>query len=326
LDGFAPDDVMLFSDHGARRFKGLFLLGDWLCERGYMVRRRKRNQSVQELNYLLRQYLDRGLGLTGLLEKSVRRALRGAVSSLPAGLATAFWRDVQRRVPRAYAQYWFDPVETDPETSFVSRALNAGTIYFTKNVPALRSDLTGDLANSRLHDELGSVRDPETSQPLFQRLLGRSDLYGPEPPGSPPDLFVDYYGSEFGLRTAMGTGLDLRYPHFAYMADNPQVSLTWYGDHDHDGIYVFSGSGFKRGAALGPGRVVDVPAALLHLLRLPIPDDFDGQVLASAFVEDRPVLSQPGDPTPPGSSHESEYSELEGDQVLSHLRALGYVD
>jgi predicted AlkP superfamily phosphohydrolase/phosphomutase len=326
MDGFAPDAVVLFSDHGARRFKGLFLLGDWLCERGYMVRRRKRNQTVQELNYLLRQYLDHGLGLTGLFEKSVRRTLRGTVPHLPVGVGTAFWRDVQRRVPRAYAHYWFDPVETDPETSFVSRALNAGTIYFAKNVSALHSDLTGDLAKLRLLDELGGVRDPETSQPVFRRLLERADLYGSEPPGSPPDLFVDYYGSEFGLRTAMGTGLELRYPHFAYMADNPQVSLTWYGDHDHEGVYVFSGPGFQQGTASEPGCVVDVPATLLHLLQIPIPDDFDGQVLTSAFVEDRPVLSQPGDPALPRDSRESEYSESEGGQVLSHLRALGYVD
>ena len=326
LDGFDPGDVLLISDHGARRFKGLFLLGDWLSERGYLVRKRLHGQTVQELNYLVLQYLTRGLGIRGSTEKLLRAALRNTVPHVPGAIAGAFWRSVKDRVPGAYDAYWFDPAETDGDSSLISRALNAGTIYLNINSSSSWLGRNRDQVSLALVEELRAVRDPETSQPLFRRIFESSELYGPNPPGNPPDLFVDYYDSEFGLRTAMGTGLQLRYPHFAYLADNPQVALTQYGDHAHDGVHVFSGSSFRRGVSSDPGHVVDIPATLLYLHRVPIPDDFDGHPLASALTEHYPVLSQPGDAISTHEGQGREYGELEGEQVLSHLRALGYVD
>jgi predicted AlkP superfamily phosphohydrolase/phosphomutase len=326
LEGFQPDDVMLLSDHGGRRFKGLFLLGDWLSERGYLVRRRRHSQTSGELNFFLRQYLESGWGLLGPSEKYVRAVLRKTIPRLPAAVADGFWRDARNRAPQAYRGYWLDPVAVDDDVSLVLRALNAGTIYLRHDASSTQSEAMLVQATRSLVEDLHSLHDPETSQPLFRRVLEKSEAYGPNPVGKPPDIVVDHHGSQYGLRTAMGTGLNLRYPHFAYLADNPQVSITWYGDHEHEGVYVFSGSSFQDGAASGPGHVVDIPSTLLHLYSVPIPDDFDGRVLASAFIEDCPILSQPGDAVPLRDSQHDKYGELEEAQVLSHLRALGYVD
>jgi hypothetical protein len=70
---------------------------------------------------------------------------------------------------------------------------------------------------------------------------------------------------------------------------------------------------------------MDVPATLLHLHHIPIPDDYDGSVLVESFVEQRPVESQAGD-VGIGPTTDNVYAATESEEIIGHLRALGYVD
>jgi predicted AlkP superfamily phosphohydrolase/phosphomutase len=324
LEGFGPDDILLLSDHGARRIEGLFLLADWLSDRGYLVRRRKAHQTTSELNYLLRQYLNQGWGLRGRDERVLRALLRGSLDHLPDALVRAFWRSVQVRVPRAFDHYCFEE-EVDIKASPVLKPRNIGAIYVNRHAGLPGRHATPEQTAEGLARELAQVRIPRIDRPLFQNVFNRAELYGVGAPGEPPDLILDYYGSDFSLHTNKAVSLKQREPYFAFLGDNPKADL-WHGDHHPDGVYLFSGSSFDARRPVGRAHLVDIPATLLHLYEVPLPDDFDGKALTSVFLEDCPVLSQPGDAAPPGGYQESEYSESEADQVLSHLRALGYVD
>lgn len=95
-----------------------------------------------------------------------------------------------------------------------------------------------------------------------------------------------------------------------------------------DGIFVFFGSTFKVGPAATKGHVMDIPATLLHLNGVPIPEDYDGRVLTELFASElgqQPVHYQPGDVDVCDSTDEA-YSTEEVEELMSHLRALGYLD
>jgi hypothetical protein len=110
-----------------------------------------------------------------------------------------------------------------------------------------------------------------------------------------------------------------------YFVDNRKD----FGWHDKDGIFVFSGQDFKQGSASRDWHVMDIPATLLHLYSVPIPEDYDGQslveTLSPEFLENHPITYQPGD-NDLIMSLDDVYSEQEADEVLAHLKSLGYVD
>jgi hypothetical protein len=73
---------------------------------------------------------------------------------------------------------------------------------------------------------------------------------------------------------------------------------------------------------------MDVPATLLHIYDVPLPEDWDGRVLCellSPELNQRPIRTQPGD-AEPGALEESVYSTEEDEAMIGHLRALGYLD
>jgi hypothetical protein len=82
------------------------------------------------------------------------------------------------------------------------------------------------------------------------------------------------------------------------------------------------------GQAACDGQLVDVPATLLHLYDVPVPEDYDGRVLTelmSPESRDRSIRSQPGE-TVTSETVDEAYSGEEAAEVLGYLRALGYVD
>jgi predicted AlkP superfamily phosphohydrolase/phosphomutase len=323
LDGFQPDDVVLLSDHGARRVKGLFLLADWLQDQGYLTRRHKRKQTSSELNYLLLQYLRQGWGLSGLGERSVRALLRNAVPLLPQVISDVFWQSVQARAPRSYDHYWFEE-NIDPEASLVLNPRNIGTIYMNRACESLWRSLKPEDVSRALARDLESLQIPGTGQSLFQRVLQTADLVAPKASDRSPDLILDFYSSGFSLLTNKGVGLSEREPYLALLQDNPEADI-WHGDHQPKGVYLFSGSSFHSHGRSRQANLVDIPATLLHHYGVPVPVDYDGEVLVHNLVEEAPILEQEGDGVVRIGSRGPVMSDVEAGQVLSRLRALGYI-
>jgi hypothetical protein len=73
---------------------------------------------------------------------------------------------------------------------------------------------------------------------------------------------------------------------------------------------------------------MDTPAILLNLYGVPIPEDYDGQVLNDLMPltpGQKHAVFQPGDENGTWSGGEV-LSEQESEELTSHLRALGYLD
>ncbi len=87
----------------------------------------------------------------------------------------------------------------------------------------------------------------------------------------------------------------------------------------------------RRGASLSGLSLLDIAPLLLYTLGLPIPAEMEGQVSKAIFApghfESHPVVVQQD---ASGSlTHESALPEVDpriGAEVMSHLRALGYME
>jgi len=104
--------------------------------------------------------------------------------------------------------------------------------------------------------------------------------------------------------------------------------LNRFGDHVRGGLFVLSGPDFVAEDGAGhQASIMDLPATLLHLYGVPIPEDFDGhsleEILTPEFRQQKPIRQRAAEAIDSASSQEHSEEELE--QLTEHLRGLGYL-
>ena len=229
----------------------------------------------------------------------------------PDALASPFWEAVGARVPLLLEQYRFNDT-TDFARSSV-HLVDWGAVYL--NVTQ-RDGLLRELI-----ERLLSISDPDANTPVFSAVYQPHEIYEGPLTRFAPDLTLDYFASRWSLNKGMPANARPRARYFV----PPE---RWYGDHTRDGIFVFAGETYRADSLTHAARIIDVPATLLHLHGLPIPDDWDGTPLLdlfdSGFAESHEVTSQPGD-DPALTALDYDYSAQETIEVSARLKALGYL-
>jgi predicted AlkP superfamily phosphohydrolase/phosphomutase len=324
LRHFEPDHTLLFSDHGSRRVRGEFLLHQWLIDEGYLARspRTPAEQAKALQNVLARQ------GGTGWADKAGRRLLR---SALP--FVDGLWSRLENRSPfaRQYVE-WSGALDFGRSRLFPGSTYS-GNIYLNVTGREPNGVVAAEAKAPLLAELAGKLRqisDPESGQPIFSGIYTAEQLYHGPAAAYAPDLVLDGYDTPWN---AKGT--------FPGLINRPAINryfLEERGDtgwHSKEGIFVFAGAAFGRGPAASAQpagqtrQVMDLPATLLYLYGLSIPDDYDGVVmaetLARGLLDGRPVTYQPGDPATLAMVDDG-YSEGESAEVMEHLRSLGYVE
>lgn len=327
LASFGPDNVVLFSDHGSRRVQGDYLLHQWMLDSGYMVS--KKRPSAEERK-ALHTVLVRRSTLSGKNggwpDKVRRRFLQGALEALPESLTGSLWQNIEgsQAFARQFVHY---TTALDYTLSRIYHGSTySGNLYL--NIagrepagfvsPDSRAGLQAELA-----EKLERIVDPE-GRPLFTGVYASQSLYHGAAAAFAPDIVLDGYLSPWNAK--------ITNPGLVNGSIRNHYFLAGHGDagwHSRDGIFVFSGPAFRRGKADWKGGVMDLPATLLYLNDVPIPEDYDGSLLAEAFAEDfrnrHSIQFQPGDPETV-LPFETGYDDEEAAEVMEHLRALGYVD
>jgi arylsulfatase A-like enzyme len=109
----------------------------------------------------------------------------------------------------------------------------------------------------------------------------------------------------------------------------PEYDSRFSGVHHPDGIAILSGPGVRSGARVAQASVLDIVPTVLALLGQPIGRDMDGQALTEVMLADHLAET----PLHYIDSYDTDLEFQETDQdeavpeeLLSRLRALGYVD
>jgi predicted AlkP superfamily phosphohydrolase/phosphomutase len=329
INAFQPDNVMLLSDHGSSRLKGDFLLNAWLRDQGYYVQvENDRQRQSTALNWLLMQWLRGQRGWTGLGEMVYRVLIRESLFRLPRRAQDAFWQRMEAVFPFAREHVMLSHQPDYTRTRVFPGSAFAGLLYLN----VIGREPTGVVApedRQRLATEIAAklleVKEPNTDKPLFAHVYTADDIYTGPAAANAPDLILDSYGMDWNVRSGKHTLSAGPTRDRYFVASENGRDFGW---HSSQGIFVFAGVDFGQGETPMAGNLVDVPATLLHLYDVPVPEDYDGRVLTELMtidVRQRLTLRQPGDEVETEMMREF-LTEGEAAEVLSHLRALGYVD
>lgn len=329
IQAFVPDNIMLLSDHGSNRLKGDFLLDTWLRDHGYYtVLETSVTERASQVDWLLSKYFQEHLGWSGIIEKTIRYLLRLSILKFPGLFSTCVWNKIETVYPNA-REYLLMSGRPDYATTIVfPGSVYSGLLYINvldreENgvVPIEARREIADEITAKLH----KVKDPKTGESIFSNVFFSEDLYSGLAAEHAPDLILDGYQMRWNIRMRKN-----------YFPSPPRTIINKYfstdthgrdyGWHTREGIFVFYGKDFERSVEPLDAELADIPATLLHLYGVPIPEDYDGSVLTNIMIPElgaRPIKYQPGDNDEPD---ERVYTDQETEALMDHLRALGYLD
>jgi predicted AlkP superfamily phosphohydrolase/phosphomutase len=319
----------LISDHGSSRLKGDFLLNVWLREHGYCVYvENTPAQQAAAFSWILKQWAGDHMGWSGRSDKLLRRLIRTALPRLPQAAQRRFWAKIESAIPFAESHVRHSTKPDFGRTAVFPGSLYSGLLYFNVAgrepggvIPAHeRKSLA-----SKLRDELYRIQEPDTGERLFTNIFLSDEIYSGPVADHAPDLILDAYRLNWNIRTRQPA------PHTGEQHGRYFVTFDHgrdYGWHSPDGVFVFSGPAFRPGGEAHTGPLMDVPATLLHIYDVPMPADWDGRALVELLnpeLSRRPIRTQPGE-TETTVVAEGVFTAEEADSMVSHLRALGYLD
>lgn len=187
-------------------------------------------------------------------------------------------------------------------------------IFFS---PQVRARPDYEQIRGRLSQELLSARSP-SGYNVFESVYKREDLFQGEFLDRFPDLIPIPEPRFLVNPNLFEKAFDLR-------IDRPYLK----GAHKSDpyGIFILWGDGVKSGLDLGTVALTDIAPTVLSIFGFNPPADMDGRILKEALAPDFIARTQQT-PIDEGQREQKErrvYSEEEQDQIMEHLRRLGYV-
>jgi hypothetical protein len=168
------------------------------------------------------------------------------------------------------------------------------------------ADPANDAVRDRVVRLLQDLRDP-AGDPVFRAVHRRDEVFHGPLADEAPDLICEPSSETIDL-------------HDGLHARDPWVSrdtFAW-GTHAVDGVVAVKGA---SASDVIDGRAADVTPTVLRLLGLDAPG-LDGASLVHRPVERLQTVP----PSDQGGGSSTSYSQEQEDEVLDHLRALGYVE
>jgi len=122
-----------------------------------------------------------------------------------------------------------------------------------------------DKTINQLVKALQDVRDPLDGKEIFKKVVISMELYSGEFAKEAPDIIL-VPNKGYGFTSKIG---------------NQPFGLSTVADHEEEGILILYGDSIERDLNSYQPRVEDIAPTILHLLKIPIPEDYDGKVLLS---------------------------------------------
>lgn len=316
--------VMVMSDHGAGPYHKIVYLDRWLEANGFLRYRVPSDRGrLSPARWLLDTTEEMYLRLRSSLPRAVKDWLK---SNMPTA----------RRMVESYLLT--SAIDWEQTTAF-SLGIESTRIFINRDgrFPHgfVKDGAEYEEVVTRLSDGLRTLRDPESGEPLVERIWRAKELYSGPYMDDAADLIVQWKDDLYITRRSYGP--EAVEDPSRFVDDNLMVgevgrlmSIPQTGTHRLHGVFLMHGPGVAANADLGEISIMDLAPTLLHLLGLPVPEDMDGHVVEAAFDEAYQkargsVQFRPGTAWDPGIGELWSPAENE-DAVRERLKGLGYIE
>lgn len=273
--------VVLMSDHGFTEIDEVFLVNQWLIDRGDLVIEASETHDLLATVGLTEERLKRLVGRLGLVNL--------AQSFIP--------EDLQRLFPSESGRVAIQDVDINwGETKAVS--LGRGPIYVNDDV--FTDENHKQAYVTELTEAIDALETP-VGDPVATEVHDPSAIYSGER-ANEPELVVEY-----------NTGVDAPESIGGSVFGE---TTEWLATHRRTGVFAAWGDGFTNGTA--DLALYDIAPTLLHHAGAAVPEDVDGEVRFDVLAEEAAGRSvERGPPTATGRGSDQAGKEVE--QTLREL-------
>ena len=295
------DHLLLVSDHGFAKAKGIFYINEWLEEGGYLVP----------------DYAKPAFPPTHRMEAAALEAMQGRGRSLsPSVLSAVHTGGGARFLAKAYRRLggtWPISLTVDARASKAS-TLTAECMGVTVHEYGVfpEGQVTRQAARAlreRLRSELRNLKDPE-GEGVFSCVDRREDVYsGPETEKA-ADLLLG--PGPWGVAAAIKA---LKNIPFVF---HPT------GIHSPEGIFLGYGRGFGQGRLpAGAVALQDVAPLIFYFLGEAIPQGLDGRLVSELMADGQLQIIHPR--YSPVFRPTRARADLDAEAIQERLKGLGYM-
>lgn len=278
----------LVSDHGFGPLRKRFHLNRWLHELGVLTLREETPITFYEKVSTIIRKLD---------PRDIRRSL------IPFEVRT-------KLVPQPKVDWALSKAYAAPDSAcgvFIN--LRGREPNGTVDSPGEYEMLQHELAKALLQ-----VRDPETREPIVERIFRASEICWGEKVEKLPDLLIQFSPRGYDIVESLSGP--------ALFEEATRRS----GVHTLQGVFIASGPSIIRGSDIERHNLMDVAPTILHLFDLPVPKEMDGRVMEEIFEERREVqLTETVVGKRKTRGDQQNYSLEEQKEIEERLRGLGYL-
>lgn len=256
LDNVSPDtSILVMSDHGFGEYERKFAINKWLMEEGYLkVKPPNRRRIAIPFSKPIMDFIAGYERLVGVLHRVVGKrlpqmtALEKAVISIEADLSQTVAYSVATKSGPCGS------IHINLKSRFKNGKVEAGADY-----EKLRRDLIA---------KLKMLRDPKTGRKIFKSVLSKEDAYWGASLGKAPDVIVVSDEHDISVK-------------------NIPVFLDGWVECDHslEGIFIAYGPDIKQSTEIRAAKIYDIAPTILHMFKIRIPSDMDGEVLREIFKQ-----------------------------------------
>ncbi|MFA5802241.1 MAG: alkaline phosphatase family protein [Thermoleophilia bacterium] len=304
----ADRDIIFMSDHGFGRLRSDICLNRVLAEAGLL------------------KFLPRG-GRKRFRERMVKRLQ----AHIPRGTRQKLRKMLGRDMTGQRWHSFVDSLVADIDWSKtrISAIAQHGCLYVNQKGRDPLGQVGSEAERLAVLDEaeevLSRLMDPEDGMPVVSAFYRKEDIYsGPLMPEM-PDMVVNM--RDWSYRGIPSTSIELSQESiFRYQSDDC-AQLAHTGNHRREGILVMHGPDISAGRP-GGAAMVDVAPTIMHLLSLPVPEEWDGAVLAEsvkAGAAGQDIAKKVKYDTGAGETGENPLTAEDEEEIRKRLENLGYL-
>ena len=300
--------IIIMSDHGFGPVYKFINFNTWLLEKKFLKLKRSFGTQLRYLIFKMGfNYTQLGNWILKLgLGKRAKKLGRGKREDLQRRVFLSL-NDVDWSRSRVYSMGNFGQLFVNLEGREPMGIVSPGEEY-----ESLLDELT---------QELLSLTDPETKQPVVEKIFRRDDIYNGPYSEQAPDLVFFTQRMEY---KAMGLS-DFSSPKII----EPVYGTT--GHHRMNGVLICNKPGvFKQSdGEIEEAHIYDLTPTILYLMDLNIPESMDGKVLFDLFTDEFRENCDPKYSNPDfdeGTRDQNDLTEQEEAKLAEILRSLGYVN
>lgn len=305
--------LLLMSDHGAGPIKKQVHINRWLEENGYL------GYCVPDESWRQR-----------LLKRLSVKAFIFWRTQIPLSLRTRI-RNLSPKVQNMGVSEKIEAMASVPFDWSQTRAYHAGThacirinLKEREEGGIVESGETYEQLRDELIERFEALTDPETGEPVVDRVYKREDVYSGPALEHAPDLLIQWAGEAYWSDARFGKQSR---QIFEDKYKVPLLTTAISAIHKRNGIFMAIGAGVEP-QRVQDADITDVTPTILYALDLPLVADMDGkpltEIFAPTFQKTRELRFEDASEVKRNDT-QNVFSEEDRKKVEERLKDLGYL-